>query len=150
MTNELVDMMNGAMAVTIPPAAKMGITVLEARRGYAAASVPVEGNGNHFGVVYAGVQFTVAELLGGVIALASFDAAKYFPLVKKVDVEFVGMARTDLRAEASLTDAELARIAAEAAERGKADFTLDAEVKDEAGQTVATTHGLYQLRAHGN
>jgi acyl-coenzyme A thioesterase PaaI-like protein len=55
LTNELVDMMNGAMA----------ITVLEARRGYAAASVPLEGNGNHFGVVYAGVQFTVAELLAG-------------------------------------------------------------------------------------
>lgn len=140
MTNELVDMMNGAMA----------ITVLEARRGYAAASVPLEGNGNHFGVVYAGVQFTAAELLGGAIALASFDAAKYFPLVKRVDVEFVGMARTNLRAEASLTDAELDRIAAEAAERGKADFTLDAEIKDEAGQPVAVTQGLYQLRAHGN
>lgn len=70
--------------------------------------------------------------------------------MKRVDVEFVGMARTNLRAEASLTDAELDRIAAEAAERGKADFTLDAEIKDEAGQPVAVTHGLYQLRAHGN
>lgn len=149
MANELVDMMNGAMAVAIPPAAKMDITVLEARRGHAAARVPLEGNGNHFGVVYAGVQFTVAEILGGVIALASFDAAKYFPLVKKVDIEFVGMARTDLRAEATLPDEEIDRIAAEAAERGKADFTLDAVVTDDAGQTVAVTHGLYQLRAHG-
>ncbi len=32
-----------------------------------------DGNGNHFGVVYAGVQFTVAEMLGGVIALAMVD-----------------------------------------------------------------------------
>jgi acyl-coenzyme A thioesterase PaaI-like protein len=125
----LVEMMNGAMEQTIPPAHKMGIKVVEARPGYAVASVPLEGNGNHFGVVYAGVQFTVAEMLGGVIALATFDA--------------------DLRAETSLDEDEIGRIEAEAAEKGKADFTLDAIVKDEAGQTVSVTHGLYQLRADG-
>jgi acyl-coenzyme A thioesterase PaaI-like protein len=145
----LVDMMNGAMEYTIPPAHKMGIKAVEARRGYAAASVPLEGNGNHFGVVYAGVQFTVAEILGGIIALSTFDSAKYYPLVKNVDIKFTGMARTDLRAEASLDEDEIGRIEAEAAEKGKADFTLDAVVKDEAGQTVSITHGLYQLRAHG-
>jgi hypothetical protein len=59
------------------------------------------------------------------------------------------MAKTDLRAEATLGDDEIRRIEAEAAENGKADFTLDAVVKDEAGQTVSITHGLYQLRAHG-
>jgi acyl-coenzyme A thioesterase PaaI-like protein len=145
----LVDMMNGAMATTIPAAHNMGIKAVEARRGHAAATVPLEGNGNHFGVVYAGVEFTVAEILGGIIAIASFDAAKYYPLVKKVDIEFTGMARSDLRAEASLDEDELRRIETEAAEKGKADFALDAVVRDEAGQTVAVTHGLYQLRAHG-
>ncbi len=147
MTN-LVDMMNGAMEYTIAPAHKMGIKVVEARRGYAAASVPLEGNGNHFGVVYAGVQFTVAEILGGIIALATFDSAKYYPLVKNVDIKFTGMARSDLRAEASLDDDEIGRIETEAVENGKADFTLAAVVKDEAGQTVSVTRGLYQLRAH--
>jgi acyl-coenzyme A thioesterase PaaI-like protein len=145
----LVDMMNGAMEATIPPVHKMGIRVVEAARGRAVASVPLKGNGNHFGVVYAGVQFTVAEMLGGVIALATFDTAKYYPLVKCVDIKYTGMARSDLRAETSLDEDEIARIEAEAAEKGKADFTLDAVVKDEAGQTVSVTHGLYQLRAHG-
>ena len=112
----LVDMMNGAMEVTIPPAHKMGIKAVDVRRGYAAASVPLAGNGNHFGVVYAGVQFTVAEILGGMIAIASFDSAKYYPLVKKVDIEFTAAARTDLRAEASLDESELRRVETEAAE----------------------------------
>jgi len=147
--SELVDTINGAIQFTIPAAHKMGIKAIEARRGYAAASVPLEGNGNHFGVMYAGVEFTVAEILGGLIAIASFDSAKYYPLVKKVDIEFTAAGRTDLRAEASLDEDELARVEAEAAEKGKADFTLDAVVLDEAGQTVAVTHGLYQLRAHG-
>jgi acyl-coenzyme A thioesterase PaaI-like protein len=145
----LVDMMNDAMATTIPAADKLGVKAVEARRGFAAATVPLEGNGNHFGVVYAGVEFTVAEILGGIIAIASFDAAKYYPLVKKLDIEFTAAARSDLRAEASLDEDELRRIETEAAEKGKADFVLDAVVRDEAGQTVAVTHGLYQLRAHG-
>ena len=142
-------MMNGAMETTIPPVHKMGVRVVEARRGHAVASVPLEGNGNHFGVIYAGVQFTVAEMLGGVIALATFDAAKYYPLVKSVDITFTGMARTDLLAQASLDDGEIARIETEVTSKGKADFILDAVVKDEAGQTVSVTRGLYQLRGHG-
>ncbi|OBB03674.1 thioesterase [Mycobacteriaceae bacterium 1482268.1] len=142
-------MMNAAMEQTIPPAHKMGIKVVEAGRGHGVASVPIKGNGNHFGVVYAGVQFTVAEMLGGVIALATFDPAKYYPLVKNVDIKFTGMARSDLRAEADLGEDDIARIEAEAAEKGKADFVLDAVVSDEGGQTVSVTHGLYQLRAHG-
>lgn len=147
--NQLVVVMNGAIESTIPIAHKMGVKVVEARPGFAATTVPAEGNGNHFGVIYAGVQFTVAEILGGIIALSTFDSAKYFPLVKNVDIKFVGMARSELRAQASLDDETIARVEAEAAERGKADFTLDAVVTDADGQTVATTRGLYQLRALG-
>jgi acyl-coenzyme A thioesterase PaaI-like protein len=146
---DLVDTMNAAIEATIPAAHKMGVQVADARRGFAAATVPIDGNKNHFGVMYAGVIFTVAEIIGGIIALASFDGALYYPLVKKVEIEFTAAARTDLRAETSLDDTELDRIETEAAASGKADFILDAVVRDEAGQTVAVTHGLYQLRAHG-
>jgi thioesterase domain-containing protein len=145
--NQLVDMMNGALESTIPIAHKMGVTVVEARPGFAATSVPAQGNGNHFGVIYAGVLFTVAEVLGGIIPLITFDRSKYFPLVKNLDIQFVAMAKSDVRAEATLDDQTIARVEAEAAERGKADFTLEAVVTDADGQTVATTRGLYQLRA---
>jgi thioesterase domain-containing protein len=145
--NQLVDMMNGALESTIPIAHKMGVKVVEARPGFAATSVPAEGNGNHFGVIYAGVLFTVAEVLGGIIPLITFDRSKYFPLVKNLDIQFVAMAKSDVRAQATLDDQTIARVEAEAAERGKADFTLEAVVTDADGQTVATTRGLYQLRA---
>lgn len=148
-TDQLLEMMNSGIEHTIPIVHKMGVQVVETRRGFAATTVPAEGNGNHFGVVYAGVLFTVAEVLGGIIALSTFDSAKYFPLVKNLDISFVGMARSTLRAEATLDEDTIARIEAEAAERGKADFTLEAVVTDADGQTVATTSGLYQLRAHG-
>lgn len=148
--NQLVDAMNGALGSTIPIAHKMGVKVVEARPGFAATSVPTEGNGNHFGVIYAGVLFNVAEVLGGIIPLITFDRSKYFPLVKNLDIQFVAMAKSDVRAEATLDDQTIARVEAEAAERGKADFTLEAVVTDADGQTVATTRGLYQLRALRN
>lgn len=147
--DQLVDMINGAMESTIPMAHKIGLRVVEARPGHAAVTVPVEGNGNHFGVVYAGAQFVAAEILGGIIGLTTFDRAKYFPLVKSVDIKFVSMARSEIRAEATLDDETIADVEAEAAQRGKADFILEAVVNDADGQTVATTRGLYQLRAHG-
>ena len=147
--NQLVPAMNGAIESTIPIAHKMGLKVVEARPGFAATTVPAEGNGNHFGVIYAGVLFTVAEILGGIIPLITFDTTKYFPLVKNLDIQFVSMAKSDVRAQASLDDETITRIEAEAAQRGKADFTLEAVVTDADGKTVATTRGLYQLRALG-
>jgi acyl-coenzyme A thioesterase PaaI-like protein len=147
--NQLVELMNAALGSTIPTAQNMGVRVVEARPGFAATTVPAEGNGNHFGVIYAGVQFTVAEILGGIIALSTFDSAKYFPLVKNIDISFVGMARSELTARATLDDETIARVEAEVAERGKSDFNLEAVVTDADGQTVATTRGLYQLRAIG-
>jgi acyl-coenzyme A thioesterase PaaI-like protein len=145
----LLDMINGAMENTIPLAHKIGLRVVEAGHGHAAVTVPADGNGNHFGVVYAGAQFTAAEILGGIIGLTTFDRAKYFPLVKNVDIKFVGMAKSELRAEARLDEATISRVQAEAAEKGKADFDLEAVVTDADGQTVATSRGLYQLRAYG-
>ncbi|MFE2961303.1 PaaI family thioesterase [Nocardia tengchongensis] len=145
----LNEVVNSALEFTIPIAHKMGVQAEEVRPGYAATTVPIEGNGNHFGVMYAGVLFTVAEILGGAIAISSFDTAKYFPLVKDLHVFFRKPAATDVRAEASLSEQEIARIAEEADAKGKADFTLKATVTDANGVVVAETEGLYQLRTHG-
>lgn len=143
------DTLNGAIEFTIPIAHHMGVKVVEAGRGRAAASMPIEGNGNHFGVMYAGVLFTVAEILGGIVALATFDSTRYFPLVKNLDISFVGMAKSDVRSEATLDEQTIQRVESEAEAKGKSDFVLDAVVTDADGQVVAKTHGLYQLRAHG-
>jgi hypothetical protein len=46
--DQLVELMNGALESTIPTAHKMGVRVVDTRRGYAAATVVAEGTGNHF------------------------------------------------------------------------------------------------------
>ena len=146
---EIADQLNELMAATIPVVHGMGVKAVEARRGYASSSVPMAGNGNHFGVMYAGVLFTVAEVLGGLISLATFDTSAYYPLVKDLKISFKRPATTDVTAEASLDEAEIDRIVAEAAANGKSDFTLETAVTDENGVVVVVATGLYQLRAHG-
>ncbi|WP_280232612.1 PaaI family thioesterase [Nocardia cyriacigeorgica] len=148
-TPPFTEIVNGAMEHTIPIAHTMGVQAIEVRRGYAATSVPAQGNGNHFGVMYAGVLFTVAEILGGAIAIATFDNSEFYPLVKDLHIYFRKPAKTDVRAEATLSEEEISRIVEEASAAGKSDFTLKAVVTDAAGVVVAETEGLYQLRAHG-
>ena len=80
--------------------------------------------------------------------MATFDAEKYYPLVKDLQIAFRKPATTEVRAEASKPDDEIARLTAAAAADGKAEFTLRATVTDTAGVVVAETTGLYQLRTH--
>lgn len=146
----LVDMVNSALQHTIPAVHRMGVRAVEVRKGYARTSVPFEGNGNHFGVMYAGVLFSVAEVLGGVLALSSFDAARFYPLVKDAQITFKRAASTDVTATASLTDETIAAVAAAADRDGKADFTFEAELTDTDGTVVAVTRNVCQLRKHAS
>jgi acyl-coenzyme A thioesterase PaaI-like protein len=149
MADMSVDTMNQALEQLVPRAHQMGVRFVEMRPGYVRAEVPFEGNGNHFGVVYAGVIFTLAEVLGGAIHFATFDGTTHYPLVRGVSIDFVAPGRGALVADASLTDEEIAAARAAAA-HGKASFVLNAEVRAEDGTVVATTRGDYQIRPYGS
>jgi thioesterase domain-containing protein len=145
-----IAMVNAGLEFTIPVAHKMGVRAVEVRPGHAVTEVPIEGNGNHFGVMYAGVLFTVAEILGGALGMASFDSSEYYPLVKEAKISYLKPAKTDVRAAASLDEATIAAVAKEAAENGKADYVFEAEVTDANGVVVATTRNVCQLRKIGS
>jgi acyl-coenzyme A thioesterase PaaI-like protein len=146
---DVVAQMNAGLEVLIPVAHRMGVRFTELRPGFAQTSVPFEGNGNHFGVIYAGVIFTVAEVLGGGLHFVTFDVSTHYPLVKSVQIDFLLPGKTPLTAQASLSDDEVARLKAESAGGQKANFELIAEVLGEDGTIVARTRGDYQLRPYG-
>jgi thioesterase domain-containing protein len=131
----------------------MGVRVLEASRGRAVAELPPEPNVNHFGVAYAGSLYSVAEMLGGVLALATFDLeselAGMVPVVKESTIRFRRPALGVVRAEAELSDAEVERVRRDALGTGKGEYVLEATLTDEHGEVVATTVGTYQLRRFG-
>jgi acyl-coenzyme A thioesterase PaaI-like protein len=146
---DVLTMANTALEHLVPRAHEMGVRFVEARPGYVRAEVPPDGNGNHFGVIYAGVTFTVAEVLGGALHLATFDATTHYPLVRRMEIEFLAPGRGLLTAVAALPPEEVARIRAAAAPDAKVAFELHAEVTDADGTVVARTRGDYQLRPFG-
>ncbi|MDX1881246.1 YiiD C-terminal domain-containing protein [Mycolicibacterium sp. 141076] len=109
-------------------------------------TAPIAGNGNHFGVMYAGVLFTVAEVLGGILALTAFDQSQFFPLVKDMSIQYKAPAKSDVRAQAEMSGDDIARIEAEAAQNGKSEYVVEAVVTDADGTVVATTQATCQLR----
>jgi acyl-coenzyme A thioesterase PaaI-like protein len=137
------------LAQSSPRASGMGLELSELRRGYVKSKTPFEGNGNHIGTMYAGVLFTAAELLGGAIALSSFDMTKFYPVVKGLSINFRRPATGAVFAEASMSDDLVAELTEKAAAEGKAQFIFETTLTDESGEVVATTEGTYQLRAHG-
>lgn len=141
-----VSLMNAALEQLIPRAHQMGVHFVELRPGYVRAEVPFEGNGNHFGVVYAGVIFTVAEVLGGAMHFATFDVSTHYPLVKSLSIDFLAPGTGPLSASAELPPDEITRMKAAAAPDAKVPFVLEAEVVGEDGTVVARTRGDYQLR----
>lgn len=130
----------------VPIMGAMELSVVEAERGRAAATIPPGPNANHFGAMYAGSLFTVAEMLGGVLGLTSFELEGFIPIVKSLEIRFLKPGRSTVTARASISEEEIARIQAEAEATGKSQFVLTTEVTDEDGVLVAATEGVYQMR----
>jgi acyl-coenzyme A thioesterase PaaI-like protein len=131
----------------IPFAGRTEVKVLAMEPGYVKMVMPLRPNLNHVGTMYAGALFTLAELPGGAIFLTTFDASRYYPLVKGMDIKFVKPASTDITLEVRFDLEEAARVQAAADENGKADYGWDCELKDANGQVVCVSSNRYQLRS---
>ena len=118
--------------------------VMEPRR--VKLRLPLEGNSNHIGSIYAGALFTVAELPGGALFLTTFDVERFYPVLKAMQIRFRRPAFTDVTVEVFLPEEEAQRIAGEAERLGKSEFILKTEVRDANDGVVAETEGIYQLR----
>jgi acyl-coenzyme A thioesterase PaaI-like protein len=125
---------------------RTGIRVVALRDRYAKMLMPLEGNVNHVGMMYAGSLFTLGEIAGGAIHMVSFDVTRLFPIVKEVNIRFRRPAMTDVTMEVEFSAEEAARIEAEALEKGKADYELNLELKDTNGEAVSIVSGTWQVR----
>ena len=129
---------------------RAGIRVDEIEPGRCVLSMPEEPNVNHFGTIYAGALYTLAEVPGGVLFFATFDGERFFPLVKSSQIRYRRPARGRVRVEATISPEEVERLEAEAAEHGKAEWEFDLEITDESGAVVAEMTSQYQMRTHGS
>lgn len=127
---------------------RMGLEVKEFRKGYAKLFAPIAGNENHIGIMYAGALFSLAEFIGGVFCWSSFDSVKFYPIVKEMTIKYIKPVKTDAYVEITVSDEEIRRIEEEAGRKGKSEFNLKVEIKDQSGTTSAITNGVYQLRTN--
>ena len=92
--------------------------------GHVRLCMPLAGNQNHIGSMYAGALFTLAEIPGGALFLTSFDAQRFYPIVKEMNLRFRRPATGDIRVEARLNVAEVMRLQKQVTEQGKAEYVL--------------------------
>ena len=136
-----------AMAVSLVKGIeRTGIKVTHLKDRYGKLLMPLEGNVNHIGMMYAGSLFTIGELSGGILHGVAFDTHNFYPLVKEVLIRFLAPAMTDVTLEVSMSKEGVALVQKEAEENGKADYILDLEIKDKSEAVVAVVHGTWQIR----
>ncbi|WP_212629091.1 YiiD C-terminal domain-containing protein [Pseudomonas sp. KB-10] len=114
--------------------------------GFVRLRMPLQGNQNHIGSMYAGALFTLAEIPGGALFLTSFDARRFYPVVKEMNLRFRRPAMGDILVEARLSAEQIAQLEEQASREGKADYLLELQLTDGNGEVVAESRGLYQLR----
>lgn len=133
-----------------PLYAHIGLVVEQARDGRYRCRVPMTAaNRNHLGTVHAALQWAVAEVLGGLAVLTIFPPQRFAALYAAVtwaEVDFVRPARGALVAEATLADAEHARVRAEVDAGGEGRFALECRVCLDDGTEVARLRGRYVVR----
>lgn len=133
----------------IPFVERSGLKVIELQRGKVRLTMPLTGNENHIGTMYAGALFTLAEIPGGALFLTTFDVSRFYPVIKEMSVRFRRPARTEITVEIGLSEEDARRIQQEAEAHGKADYVLEGELKDAHGEVVALSRGVYQIRVSG-
>jgi thioesterase domain-containing protein len=131
---------------TIGIVEKMGLKVLSMKDRDVKLQMPLKENINHVGTMYAGSLFTLGEIMGGAIFIASFDMRKYYPLVKDVQIRYRRPATTDITVELTMSEDTVSNIAKELDEKGKADFPLELQLIDANGEVVSIVHGTWQGR----
>ena len=116
--------------------------------GLVRLKMPLAGNQNHIGSMYAGALFTLAEIPGGALFLTSFDVTRFYPIIKEMNLRFRRPALGDIYVEARLAAQTIEHLQTEAEQTGKAEYLLELQLTDASGEVVALSRALYQLRKH--
>lgn len=130
----------------IPFVRRSGVRILALEPGRVVCEMPLKGNVNHIGTMYAGALFTLAEFPGGPLMLATYGLTRFIPIVTALDMTFVKTAKTDVRIELSLAADESVRIEAETIASGRAEFELSGKLTNATGAVVARSRARYQMR----
>ena len=136
------------MAVAVPYVSHMGIEVTEMSEGAATAVLPDRPElHNHVGSQHAGALFGVAETASGAAFVGAFAPrmGDLTPLARGAEIAYVKVARGQVEAKAKLgVPAEEALATLD--KDGRVDFSVEVEMTDGEGDTVATATVDWNVR----
>lgn len=130
----------------IPASRRLDIEILEAESGHAVGLMPLAGNENHLGTMYAGSLFVLAEITAGALAMATIDFDRLVPIVRDMNISYHAPARTPVRAYADLRAEVLRAAEASVEQTGRAVIELAIHLRDEESTLVATARGSFDVR----
>ena len=136
------------MAIAVPYISHMGIEVTEMSEGAATAVLPDRPElHNHVGSQHAGALFGVAETASGAAFVGAFAIrmGDLTPLARSAEIAYVKVARGAVEAKARLT-MPAAEALATLDKDGRVDFSVEVEMTDGEGDTVATATVDWNVR----
>jgi acyl-coenzyme A thioesterase PaaI-like protein len=133
---------------SIPFMQRTGVRAVEVSRGFGRSLMPLAGNENHVGSMYMGALTTLAEAGAAVAISTVLDFERYFPVITRVDVEFLKPAMSDVTAEYRLSEQRIAELHTELEAHGRCAYTAELPLQDMNGQTVANATLTVKVLSH--
>lgn len=128
---------------SIEPLRRTNVEVVEQTPNSIRVRMPLEGNANHFGAMYAGVIFTLAEFPFGALFVNRYPLTRMVPIVGELTIRYLAPVTSDLFVSVEVTDAEWERIESEVAAIGKSKLIRSSELTDESGAAKAVASATY-------
>ncbi len=129
----------------IPFVERAGLKVIHLEPGKATCEIPLSPNQNHMETMYAGAQFTLADITGGALLLATFDPERFVPTLKSLDIHFLKPAKSNLHLSLKLNQDVIQRMMEEAESEAKSECVLEGDLADRLGHVVAQMKGTFVL-----
>jgi uncharacterized protein (TIGR00369 family) len=143
-----LDLIAKSMPTAVPYIGHMGIEVTAMEEGAATAVLPDRLElKNHVGSQHAGALFGVAETASGAAFVGAFAArmGDVTPLARSAQISYLKVARGRVEAKAKLGMAAADALATLDAD-GRVDFSVEVEMTDPEGNTVATATVDWNVR----
>jgi uncharacterized protein (TIGR00369 family) len=143
-----LDLIAKSMGTAVPYIGHMGIEVTAMAEGEATSVLPDRAElKNHVGSQHAGALFGVAETASGAAFVGAFAArmGDVTPLARSAQISYLKVARGPIEAKAKLGVPAAEALAALDAD-GRVDFSVEVEMIDPEGNTVATATVDWNVR----
>jgi len=129
----------------IEPISRTGLAFDKVEGNELVVRMPLAGNTNHTGIMYAGSLFALAECAAGALFMNRYGTDRIAPICAGVNIRFRRPAASDVILTMAISDEQFASLEQQVLENGKATVEFEEELKDSSGEVVSIAQVKYVL-----